>query len=346
MLDLNRTAEELRRGIVPCAETLKQLLSADEETRAFFAALAREARQAVYGEGVYIRGLIEFTDYCRNDCYYCGIRRGNANARRYRLSQSEILDCCRNGYELGFRTFVLQGGEDPYYDDKKIVEIVAGIKSLFPDAAVTLSLGEKSKDSYRLFYRAGADRYLLRHETADAEHYRMLHPPLLTAENRRRCLYDLKEIGYQVGCGFMVGSPYQTAAHIRQDLLFISELQPHMIGIGPFIPHRDTPFADFSPGLLNETLILLSILRLLFPRVLLPSTTALASLAADGREKGIAAGANVVMPNLSPPAARQSYLLYDGKADTGISESLEELSGKLKSVGCHIALGRGDYKKD
>ena len=257
-------------GILPAADLLALVseLTADEEELLY--ANAREVREAVYGRAVYLRGLIEFTNWCRNDCYYCGIRRSNRCADRYRLTEEQILDCADRGYRLGFRTIVLQGGEDPFFTDGKICRLVSGIKEQHPDCAVTLSIGEKSRESYQAYFEAGADRYLLRHETSNPAHYRMLHPAELTIENRKRCLRDLKEIGYQVGCGIMLGTPGQTADHIVEDLLYMKELGPHMIGIGPFIPHKDTPFRDEEPGTLEQTLHLLGILRLMHPHVLLP----------------------------------------------------------------------------
>lgn len=305
---------------------------------------ARNVRHLHYGHDVYIRGLIEFTNYCKNDCFYCGIRKSNPNAVRYRLSKERILDCCQAGYALGFRTFVLQGGEDGYFTDERLVDIIASIKSLYPDCAVTLSVGEKSYESYLAFYNAGADRYLLRHETYDRAHYRRLHPASLSALHRQQCLRELKSIGYQVGTGFMVGSPYQTAENLADDMLFIKELNPQMVGIGPFIPHHDTPFSEQSAGTLELTLFLLGLLRLMLPTTLLPSTTALGTIAPDGRELGILAGANVVMPNLSPADVRENYLLYDNKLCTGeeAAESLNDLKEKMKHIGYRIVVSRGD----
>lgn len=328
-------------------EQLACLLHAGDETeiQELKDAAAQTAKE-IYGNQVYIRGLIEFTNYCRNDCYYCGIRRSNACADRYRLTKEEILTCTDNGYELGFRTFVLQGGEDPFFTDEKICALVQKIKERHPDCAVTLSVGEKSKESYQKYFDAGADRYLLRHETADAVHYRRLHPKELSLSNRMQCLYDLKEIGYQVGCGFMVGSPGQTIDTLYEDLQFIRKLGPHMVGIGPFIPQKDTPFAEETSGTMEETLRLLSIIRLLHPHVLLPATTALGTIHPLGREKGIQAGANVVMPNLSPVAVREKYKLYDNKICTGdeAAECRYCMENRMKSIGYEVAVSRGDYK--
>ncbi|MCI9441155.1 MAG: [FeFe] hydrogenase H-cluster radical SAM maturase HydE [Ruminococcus sp.] len=301
-------------------------------------------RKKYYGDKVYTRGLIEFTNYCKNNCYYCGIRCGNQNARRYRMSREEILDCCENGYGLGFRTFVLQGGEDPFYTDEMVAGIVREIKTKYPDCALTLSIGEKSCESYRLFKEAGADRYLLRHETADEAHYRKLHPENMSLSNRKRCLYDLKKLGYQVGAGFMVGSPGQTNETLAEDLLFLAELQPQMVGIGPFIPHHDTQFAKEKAGSVEQTLFLLSVVRILLPKVLLPATTALGTIDPRGREKGLLAGANVVMPNLSPVKNRKQYDLYDNKICTGeeAAECRGCLARRVGSVGYRLVQERGD----
>lgn len=305
---------------------------------------AREVRRTHYGQDVYIRGLIEFTNYCKNDCLYCGIRKSNRNANRYRLTKTQILDCCHMGYELGFRTFVLQGGEDGYFSDDRTVEIISAIKKSYPDCALTLSIGEKSRESYQKFFDAGADRYLLRHETANYEHYQKLHPANLSSKNRQECLYHLKEIGYQVGCGIMIGSPYQTTEHLAEDMLFMKELNPQMIGIGPFIPHKDTPFASETAGTLELTLFILGLIRLMLPKVLLPATTALGTIAENGRELGILAGANVVMPNLSPSDVRKDYSLYDNKLHTGVesAQGVNELKMRMKSIGYRVVTDRGD----
>lgn len=305
---------------------------------------AREVREQYYGKDIYIRGLIEFTNYCKNDCLYCGIRRSNKNAERYRLSKEQILECCEHGYELGFRTFVLQGGEDGYYTDDRMKEIVSEIRERFPDCAITLSIGEKSYESYQNFFEAGANRYLLRHETYNCEHYAKLHPKELSAKVRQQCLWDLKKIGYQVGTGFMVGAPYQTAKHLAEDMIFIKELNPQMIGIGPFVPHHDTPFAKETGGTLELTLFMLGLLRLMIPKALIPSTTALGTIDPNGRELGILAGANVVMPNLSPSNVREKYLLYDNKICTGdeAAESLSNLKVRMEKIGYNIVVNRGD----
>lgn len=309
-------------------------------------AKARVIREKYYGKKVYIRGLIEFTNYCKNDCYYCGIRKSNLNVERYRLTPDEIMECCAIGYELGFRTFVLQGGEDAHFTDERMLELITAIKGQYPDCALTLSIGEKSLRTYQKFFAAGADRYLLRHETACDEHYAMLHPQDLSAAERKRALRDLKRVGFQTGTGFMVGSPYQTPELLAEDLLFIHDLQPEMVGIGPFIPHHDTPFAAEKAGTLELTLFMLGLLRLMLPKVLLPSTTALGTIDKDGRERGVLAGANVVMPNLSPLDVRRKYLLYDNKIATGTeaAEGLDSLRQLMAHIGYEIVFERGDFQ--
>ena len=319
--------------------------SDDEKFREYLFEKARSRAVEIFGNKIYTRGLIEFTNYCKNDCLYCGIRRSNKNALRYRLTKDEILECCAEGYELGFRTFVLQGGEDPFYTDELICEIVREIRSGFPDCAITLSIGEKPRESYAAYREAGADRYLLRHETINPKHYSRLHPPELSLENRVRCLRDLKDLGFQVGCGFMVGSPYQTLENLVEDLRFIKDFSPHMIGIGPFIPHTDTPFASKRSGSLELTLVLIAVLRLMNPRALIPATTALGTINPRGRELGVLAGANVVMPNLSPVSVRKKYSLYNNKICTGeeAAECRGCLARRMESIGYELSVSRGDY---
>ena len=315
------------------------------ELAGYLAELADRQRREVYGTDVYIRGLIEISNICKNDCLYCGIRRSNRNCQRYRISPEEILGCCDEGYALGFRTFVMQGGEDGYFTDEQLVPLIQEIKGRYPDCAVTLSLGERTKESYQALFDAGADRYLLRHETADKAHYETLHPAQMSFENRMECLRNLKDIGYQVGCGFMVGSPGQTAAHLARDLEFIQEFQPEMCGIGPFIPQRDTPFGREAAGSVELTVFLLSIIRLIHPGVLLPATTALGTMDPMGREKGIRAGANVVMPNLSPASVRKKYALYDNKLSDGAesAQCVAELRQRIERIGYEVVTDRGDY---
>lgn len=305
-------------------------------------------RRQHYGNKVFVRGLIEVSNICKNDCYYCGIRKSNKNCDRYRLTKEEIIACANEGYELGFRTFVLQGGEDGTFNDKWLCDVISTLKKLHPDCAVTLSLGERSYRSYQKLFDSGADRYLLRHETADSTHYSKLHPEQLTLENRITCLKNLKEIGFQTGCGFMVGSPYQTTGNLAQDLKFIEEFQPDMCGIGPFIPHKDTIFSNEPAGDADLCLYLLSIVRLIKPNILLPATTALGTLRKDGREEGILSGANVIMPNLSPLSVRKKYALYDGKISTGeeSAQSLKKLKQSIKSIGYEIVTDRGDIVKE
>lgn len=345
--ELYELADRLERDRILTKEEFTALIeNRSDKLAEYVFEKARRIRHRIYGKDVYIRGLIEFTNYCGNDCLYCGIRRSNKNADRYRLTKEDILECCETGHSLGFRTFVLQGGEDGFYTDDMLVDIIKAVKKIYPDCALTLSIGEKSRESYEKYFDAGADRYLLRHETADSCHYSKLHPTSLSLENRKRCLYDLKDIGYQTGSGFMVGSPFQTAECLAEDMIFLHELQPHMVGIGPFIPHHDTPFADEKQGTLELTLFMLGLLRLMLPNVLLPATTALGTIDPNGREMGILAGANVVMPNLSPKGVRKKYLLYDNKICTGdeAAECRQCLERRMNKIGYRIAVSRGDFK--
>ena len=340
LIDRLHKEHTLTRG-----EFITLIKERDEENASYLASLAREEAVKIYGIGVFPRGLVEFTNYCKNNCYYCGIQGSNQHANRYRLSKDEILSACENGYQLGYRSFVLQGGEDPHYSDDVMVPIVSEIRKRYQDCAITLSLGERSKESYQKLYDAGADRYLLRHEAATPELYQKLHPESLSLENRIQCLWNLKEIGYAVGTGFMVGAPYQTVENLVDDLLFIQKLDPQMVGIGPFVPHHDTKFKDYPSGTVELTTYLTSILRLMNPHLLLPATTALGTIDPRGREKGILAGANVVMPNLSPVAVRKDYSLYDNKICTG--EEAAECAGclgrRLASIDYELVFTRGDY---
>jgi len=316
-----------------------------DETREKLIETAAQIRNEVYGKEVFTRGLIEFTNYCKNDCYYCGIRASNKNAERYRLTKEQILECCKLGYDLGYRTFVLQGGEDPYFTDERLVEIITAIKNEYKDCALTLSIGERSYDSYKKLYDAGADRYLLRHETACDEHYSKLHPENLTLKSRKECLYNLKEIGFQVGAGFMVGSPYQIIDNLAEDLLFLKELQPEMVGIGPFIPQKDTPFGNEKAGNVELAVTMVAMVRIILPNALIPATTAVGTLDSFGREKAIKAGANVVMPNLSPLNVRNKYTLYDNKICTGdeAAECRRCIERRINSAGYNINNSRGDH---
>lgn len=320
--------------------------SCSPESAALLAELARQQALQVYGRRVFIRGLIEISNICKNDCLYCGIRRSNTQCHRYRLSESEILACAEEGWALGFRTFVLQGGEDGFFTDDTLCSIIRQLKTRFSGCAVTLSMGERSWESYRVLREAGADRYLLRHETADSAHYKSLHPSSMSFENRMQCLQNLKALGYQTGCGFMVGSPGQTPAHLAKDLKFIEEFQPEMCGIGPFIPHKDTPLGQEPAGTAALTCCLLSIIRLIRPSILLPATTALGTLDPHGREMGILAGANVVMPNLSPAHARENYQLYNNKLHSGAesAQNLEALRHRMAAIGYQVVIDRGDYQ--
>lgn len=343
---MKQLIDNIALGYIPTKEQLIDLISQFDHSSLITDYLKEKAislRKKYYGNKVYIRGLIEISNYCKNDCFYCGIRRSNKNARRYRLSPEEILDCCRTGYELGFKTFVLQGGEDCVCDNY-IIDVIKSIRSTYPDCAITLSIGEKSYEQYLAYYKAGANRYLLRHETASDSHYSFLHPEELSLKNRMKCLTALKEIGYQTGSGFMVGSPNQTYDTLACDLLYLKELKPDMIGIGPFIPHKDTPFANHPKGSLNLTLNLISLLRIMHPTALIPSTTALRSIATDGHLLGIGAGANVIMPNLSPAKAKENYTLYDNKVHSGneAAAGLQQLKEEIASIGYEIISHRGD----
>ena len=323
---------------------LALLTTCTEAEDAYLAARALETKEAVYGNKIFIRGLIEISNICKNDCYYCGIRASNKNCERYRLTPDDILECCEEGYRLGFRTFVMQGGEDGYFSDERLVPLIKTIKERYPDCAVTLSLGERSYESYQALRKAGADRYLLRHETATPAHYRRLHPENLLWENRMACLENLRTLGYQVGAGFMVGSPFQTEEMRAEELCFIERFKPDMCGIGPFIPHKDTAFADFGAGSVEMTCRLLACVRLIHPTVLLPATTALGTMHPAGREMGILHGANVVMPNLSPASVRKKYMLYDNKRSDGdeSAQALETVRAAMERIGCEIAVERGD----
>ncbi len=336
-----------KTGSLNNKEYIELLNGYDNQTANYSRELANKIRKEIFGNKIYIRGLIEISSYCKGDCLYCGIRKSNTQAQRYRLTQEEILQCCDLGYELGFRSFVLQGGEDMYFTRGKVSDTVRKIKNKFSDCAVTLSLGERPKEEYKEWFDAGADRYLLRHETADSIHYSKLHPKNTTLESRMECLYNLKEIGYQTGCGFMVGSPFQTNETLAKDLIFIQDFKPHMVGLGPFIPQHNTPFCDKEQGSLELTLFLLSLVRIMLKNVLLPSTTALGTIAPDGRELGILSGANVVMPNLSPVEVRKKYCLYDGKisADEEAAEGKDKLNNKMKTIGCELYVDRGDWKE-
>lgn len=325
-------------------ELLMLLNDITEDDIAYLQDKAVQMRTKLYGNKVFMRGLIEFTNYCARDCIYCGIRKSNRSADRYRLTKEQVLECCQVGYDLGYRTFVLQGGEDPYYTDDRVIDMIKSIKAIYPDCAITLSIGEKSYESYKMFYDAGADRYLLRHETNSRHLYEALHPNM-SYDNRIRCLKDLKAIGFQVGAGFMVGLPGQTNEDFVNDLLFLKELNPEMVGIGPFISQKDTPLSEEKSGTAEKTCILLSIIRLLLPEALLPATTALGSIDKKGRELGLKSGANVVMPNLSPTNVRDKYALYDGKICTGdeAAHCRHCIEGRIRSVGFEVDMSRGDH---
>ena len=331
------------------AEQWQQLFSSHSRDDLEYAmALAREITVNRFGKKIYFRGIVEFSNICKNDCYYCGIRCSNKNVSRYRLTTEDILSCCQEGYAAGFRTFVLQGGEDGWFNDQRMCALIRTIKEAYPDCAVTLSLGERSRESYQQLFDAGADRYLLRHETADAAHYGILHPACQTLENRLQCLRDLKEIDYQTGCGIMVGSPGQTAETLAKDMLFMQDFLPQMVGVGPFLPHQDTPFKSEPAGSVEMTLFVLALCRIMLPRALMPATTALGTAESDGRKLGVLAGCNVVMPNLSPASVRKKYMLYDNKAGTDLTaqQGIALLRRQMEEIGYEVVIGRGDFGKE
>ena len=330
------------------AEQFRALIElCDDHTLDYLRQEAVRTAQKRFGLGIFVRGLIEISSFCRNDCFYCGLRRSNRSAERYRLSHEQIMECCEEGYQAGLRTFVLQGGEDGQLTDEWLEDIISAIRKKYPDVAITLSLGERSRESYERLYLAGATRYLLRHEAADKELYCSIHPTEMSYDNRIACIENLKAIGYQTGMGMMVGVAGQSADSLVQDLLLLERLQPQMIGIGPFIPHRDTPLGDRPAGDLRRTLLMLSIVRIMHPDALIPSTTALATLTPEGRKLGVLSGANVIMPNLTPQSERRKYAIYENKAASGSEaiEGLRELERELAEIGYHIDYSRGDFQK-
>lgn len=333
-------------GTLSRDEWMILLSSLDDGEREYLRVKAQEVAVSHYGKGIFVRALLEISSYCKNNCYYCGIRASNRDAQRYRLSKEEILECCKEADALGFNTFVLQGGEDPVQNDAWVVDVVKAIRAAYTEKAITLSVGERSAEAYAAFKEAGANRFLLRHETRNDEHYSQLHPSMMSSENRRQCLMTLKRLGFQTGSGMMIGSPGQTDEHLYEDIRFLEELQPQMIGIGPFLPATNTPFENHSPGSADKTILMLSLLRLRFPNVLLPATTALATLCSNGMERAISAGANVVMPNVSPVEQRKKYSIYDNKKSTGAesAQQMQQLENRLNAIGYHIDYGRGDYR--
>lgn len=342
LIDLLEKEHKLSRS-----QWIELLSDFDDEDKKYAAERARAISVKRFGKNIYIRGIVEFSNICKNDCLYCGIRKSNHNVQRYRLTEDDIMECCDKGHEYGFRTFVLQSGEDNFFTAEKMSEIISRIKSRHPDCAVTVSIGEKSYDEYKMMFDAGADRYLLRHETANKTHYEKLHPSEMSFENRIKCLEDLRNIGYQVGCGMMIGSPFQTKECLADDMIFMGKFKPHMIGIGPFIPHKDTPFRNEKKGSYEMTLFLLSLCRIMLPNVLLPATTALGTIDPKGREMGVLSGANVVMPNLSPLNVRKKYLLYDNKICTGdeSAQCIQCMGARMRSIGYDIKIDRGDYSE-
>ena len=343
-MDYKRVIDHMRLRHEIARDELEMLLEMREEHAAYLYQSAREVCDEVYGKKIFMRGLIEYTNYCKNNCFYCGIRAGHVGLSRYRLTNERIMASVVKGYALGARTFVIQGGENPMDSDESIVEIIRLVHATYPDCAITLSVGEKSKETYQKFFDAGASRYLLRHETANRDHYRKLHPANMSYEHRIRCLFDLKEIGFQVGCGMMIGTPGQDVDCLYDDLVLIMELNPHMIGIGPFIAHSDTPFSTEKGGDVETTLRMIAIIRLIHPKVLLPATTALASVDMQGYEKAIMSGANVVMPNITPHEVKGSYMLYDGKEGVNLEseEQIAELKTRIEDIGYELCIDRGD----
>jgi len=347
VIEVKKLIDELMTGRMLSDGQFKDLITkSDEEIDEYIFYNSRKNQYKYFGKKVYIRGLVEISNYCKKDCYYCGIRKSNINSQRYRLNKEDILKCCDAGYDLGFRTFVMQGGEDNFFSDDYMCEIISKIRKKYKDCAITLSIGERSSLSYKRLYEAGANRFLLRHETADSKHYSSMHPHGTTLENRMKCLNDLKNIGFQTGCGLMVGSPKQTVDSLIKDLRFIKDFDPHMVGIGPFIPHNDTPFKDYPSGDVALTLRILGLVRIMLPKVLLPATTALGTASKCGREKGILAGANVVMPNLSPNNVRHKYMLYNNKLSSGLeaAESLNALKKSMSDIGYEVVSERGDHE--
>lgn len=345
MSNIKRIETLRKENFLPEEELAQLLETAGSEDKKYAALTARAVADEVFGKKIYFRALVEISNYCRNNCYYCGVRKANRDIYRYRLNEEDILSACSEAYSFGLRTFVLQGGEDAYYTDERLCRLINEIKNKYPDCAVTLSLGEKTRESYQALFDAGADRYLLRHETADCEHYSRLHPEEMSFTNRMRCLGDLREIGFQTGCGFMVGSPYQTTETLVKDLMYIKEFDPQMVGIGPFIPHKDTPLRDFRAGSADDTVFLLSLIRLLVPHAMLPATTALGTISQCGRERGILAGANVLMPNVSPYEARSNYKIYENKlgSEDDSSDSVETSKRLVENMEYEVHVGRGDY---
>ena len=342
------TAETLLKKLIETksltAEEFTLLIQQRKSVANNAQAAARELQNRHYGNKIYMRGLIEVSNICKNGCKYCGIRCENDKIIRYRLSMQDILGCCRQGYDAGYRTFVLQGGEDPWFTDDRCVQLLLEIKRMYPDCAVTLSLGERSHEGYKRFREAGADRYLLRFETANYEHYAYLHPTEMSFKNRLMCLDDLKNLGYALGTGFLVGAPGEKDSYWGEDMALLCRLKPDMVGIGPFLPHGDTPFRNSAAGSMELTLFILSLVRIMLPKVLLPATTAVNTLENNGREQAVLHGANVVMPNLSPPDVRDKYMLYDGKKNTGAEalEGFRDMQSRMEKIGYQCVVSRGD----
>lgn len=301
---------------------------------------ADEVRQEFVGDEVHLRGLIEFTNICRQTCKYCGIRRENSKVNRYRLSKDEIISMARHGVRNGFKTLVMQGGEDSFFTKDLICEIIFEIKKM--DVALTLSLGERSFEDYKAFKDAGADRYLLRIETTDKELYKSVHPGM-SFENRKRCLYDLKSLGYETGTGCLIGLPGQTVESLADDILFFKELDADMVGVGPFIPHPETPFAKSSCGSFNLALKVMAITRLLLPNINIPATTAMETLSPNGRLIALQSGANVFMPNITEGVSPSKYEIYPDKSGINGAKNgiIGEINENLKVIGRYVSDTKG-----
>ena len=319
---------------------LIELLSDDDCNEALFAA-ADDVRRRYVGDGIHLRALIEFSNICRNNCCYCGLRRDNRNIKRYRIDADTIFNLAEYAARnMGLKTIVLQSGEDMFFDRDKLCDIIRRIKTL--DVALTLSIGEKTAAEYKAYKAAGADRFLLRIETTDRDLYHQLDPGM-SWQNRRRCLADIAAAGLEVGSGVMVGLPGQTIESLADDILFFREINADMIGIGPFIPHPDTPLKDAAGGTLEMSLKVMALTRLLLPDINIPATTAMETLAPDGQTKALQAGANVIMPNVTLTQYRRHYELYPGKSTTNYTpdESLKVLRDKITGINRFVATDKG-----
>ncbi len=341
--ELRALIEQAERGHRLTEPELASLLAAEEATEAMAEAADRVRRDFV-GDEVHLRGLIEFSSYCRQNCMYCGLRRDNERARRYRLSPEEIVALAEKARGAGYPTVVMQSGEDAWFTAERLAEIVARVKAL--GLTVTLSVGERSREEYRLLREAGADRFLLRIETTDRELYERLDPGM-SYENRLRCLSDLRELGYEVGTGCLVGLPGQTVASLARDVLFFRSIDADMVGIGPLVPNGDTPLGDAAPGDMGMVRRMVAAIRLLLPEANIPATTAMETLQPGAREIMLRSGANVMMPNVTEGEARQSYALYPGKAC--VADTPEQcracMEGRIRAMGRTVGRGAGGRRR-